>query len=268
VPLNLTGATRIHFILGDPIAQVKAPSGVTEAFGRRGRDAIMVPVHVAPADVLQLLAAADRLQNLDGIVATVPHKFVCFRHCTSTTDRAAILGAVNLMRRRPDGAWHGDMIDGLGFVSAVRARGFEPAGKRALLIGAGGAGSAMGLALVDAGVRELAIHDVDASRRDALIARLTNRTSARVVCGSPDPINVDLIANATPAGMKADDPLPVDVAKLAPATFVGCVVTSASVSPIVAAARRLGCPTSTGNEMYQALQQGMVDFLLDAAKRD
>lgn len=62
--------------------------------------------------------------------------------------------------------------------------------------------------------------------------------------------------------MKPGDPLPVDVTKLSPSTFVGCVITVPAVSPLVEAARRIGCPTSTGTQMYQALQSAMVDFLL------
>ena len=85
---------------------------------------------------------------------------------------------------------------------------------------------------------------------------------ADILVGSSDPDGFDLVANATPAGMKPGDPLPVDVAKLMPTTFVGCVITVPAVSPLVAAARRLGCPTSTGTDMYNALQSTMVDFLL------
>jgi shikimate dehydrogenase len=154
------------------------------------------------------------------------------------------------------------MVDGLGFVGAVRAQGFDPAGKRALQVGAGGAGSAIALALVDADVRELALHDEDVVRRDSLILRLNALGKAKVVAGSPDPTGFDLVANATPAGMRVGDPLPVDVSKLAPSTFVGCVITVPAVSPVVEAARKLGCPTSTGTDMYRALQQTMVDFLL------
>jgi shikimate dehydrogenase len=260
--INLTGATRLHIIVGDPIQQVKAPGGLTKAFAERGHDGILVPVQVGVEDIADFLKSADRLKNLDGIVATVPHKFSCFKHCKSATDRATFLGATNLMRRRPDGGWHGEMVDGLGFVSAVRTNGFEPKDKRALQVGAGGAGSAIALALVDAGVRELALHDEDATRRDNLISRLNALGKAKVVAGSPDPSGFDLVVNATPAGMKAGDPLPVDVAKLSPSTFVGCVITVPEVSPIVEAARKLGCPTSTGTQMYQALQQSMLDFLL------
>jgi shikimate 5-dehydrogenase len=260
--LNLSGATRLNIIVGDPIAQVKAPGGVTKAFAERGHDGVLVPVQVGSEDLPALLAVADRLKNLDGIVVTVPHKFACFAHCSSTSDRASFLGAVNIMRRRKDGGWHGDMVDGLGFVGAVRSKGFDPRGKRALLVGAGGAGSAIAMALVEAGIGELAIHDEDTARRDVLVARLGTLGRANIVAGCSDPAGYDLVGNATPAGMKAGDPLPIDIGKLAPATFVGCVVTAPSIPPLIEAARRLGCPTSTGTEMYNALQSPIVDFLL------
>jgi len=260
--LNLTGATRLNIIVGDPIVQVKAPGGMTKAFADIGHDGILVPVQVDSRDLGGLLTVADRLKNLDGIIVTVPHKFACFAHCGSVSERAGFLGAVNIMRRREDGGWHGDMVDGLGFVGAVRGKNYDPHGKRALLVGAGGAGSAIAMALVEAGVSELAVHDADASRRDRLVARLKTLHRSDIIIGSSDPEGYDLVANATPAGMKADDPLPVDVTKLAPTTFVGCVITAPAASPLIEAARRLGCPTSTGTDMYNALQSSMVDFLL------
>jgi shikimate dehydrogenase len=259
---NLSGATRLNFIVGDPIAQVKAPGGVTKAFAAIDHDGILVPVQVGPPDLEGFLSVADRLKNLDGIVVTVPHKFACFGHCRSVSDRAGFLGAVNIMRRRKDGGWHGDMVDGLGFVGAVRNNGCNPRGKRALLVGAGGAGSAIAMALLEAGVRELAIHDGDTARRDNLIARLKTLGRANIVAGSSDPSGYDLVGNATPAGMKTGDPLPIDIAKLAPTTFVGCVITAPAVPPLIEMARRLGCPTSTGTDMYNALQGPMLDFLL------
>jgi shikimate dehydrogenase len=260
--LNLTGATRLNVILGDPIAQVKSPGGVTQAFIDRAHDGVLVPVQIGAEELNSFLAIADRVKNLDGVIVTVPHKFACFKHCSSASARASFLGAVNIMRRHKNGGWHGDMVDGLGFVSAVRNKGYDPDGKRALLIGAGGAGSAIAMALVEAGVHELAVHDGDAERRDHLIERLKSLGKADILIGSSDPDEFDLVANATPAGMKPADPLPIDVAKLKPTTFVGCVITVPAVSPLVAAARRLGCPTSTGTEMYNALQSSMVDFLL------
>lgn len=262
VEINLTGATRLNVIVGDPIAQVRSPGGMTSAFVARGHDGIVAPVCVSVEDLGDLLDSLDRLKNLDGIIVTVPHKFACFQHCESTTERAGFVGAASIMRRLPNGKWHGDMIDGFGFVEAVRQNGCDPKGKPALLIGAGGAGSAIALELVDAGVSELAIHDGDSVRRDALIARLDGRKGVKVRAGSGDPTGFALIANATPAGMREGDPLPVDATKLTPEMFVGCVITKPAISPIVAAARGVGCGTSTGTQMYEALQAAMVDFLM------
>lgn len=257
-----TGATRLYVIIGDPIAQVRSPAGVSAAFAARGHDGILMPVQVAPADVPDFLSVATRLRNLDGIVVTIPHKFACYQACASATERAHVLRTVNLMRRRADGGWHGDMVDGLGFVGAARAKGIEPKGMRALLVGAGGAGSAIALALVEAGVRELAIHDSAAERRDALIGRLNALGKAPVRVGTSDPAGFDFVANATPAGMKEGDPLPVDVARLAPHSYCGCVITKPEVPPFIAAARKAGCVTGIGTDMYEQHQGIMVDFLL------
>ncbi len=266
--IPLTGATRLNIIVGDPIAQVKSPGGVTRSFQGRGTDAILVPVQVAPADLDAFLDAATAIKNLDGILVTVPHKFSCYAHCHSASERARFLGAVNVMRRDEGGLWRGDHVDGLGFVGAARANGRDPKGAEALLIGAGGAGSAIALALIEAGVARLAIHDDDSKRRDALIERLNSLNLARVHAGSPDPAGFDFIANATPAGMKPGDPLPIDVSRLSPNAYVGCVITAPPVTPLIEAARARGCATGTGTQMYGALQEIIVDFLLKAdAKR-
>lgn len=260
--LPLSGATRLFVIVGDPIAQVKSPAGITAGFVRRGVDAVLVPVQVGAQDVAGLLAALDGVRNLDGIVATVPHKFAAFAHCATVTPRAERLKTCNMMRRNPDGRWHGDMGDGLGFVDALRRRGGEPAGRRTLLVGAGGAGRAIGLAFLDAGVSELAIHDTDARRRDDLVALLRQVAPGRVRVGSDDPAGFDIVANASPAGMRASDPLPVRIDRLAATMSVACVITEPAETPLVAAARRLGCTVSTGVDMFAASQEAIVDFLL------
>jgi len=257
-----TGATRLYVIVGDPIAQVRSPAGVSAEFAARGQDAILVPVQVTTDDLADFLSVASRLKNLDGIVVTIPHKFACYRACASATERAHFLRTANLMRRRPDGTWHGDMVDGLGFVGAARAKGIDPKGMRALLVGAGGAGSAIALALVEAGVRELAIHDSSAERRDALVGRLNGLGKAGVQAGSSDPAGFDFVANATPAGMKDGDPLPVDVIRLAPSAYCGCVITKPEIPAWIIEARKLGCVTATGTDMYRQHQGIMVDFLL------
>jgi shikimate dehydrogenase len=169
---HLNGATRVHYIVGDPIAQVKSPAGVSQALQAHGHNAMVLPAHVSPNNLKDWLAGVSLAKNVDGIIVTVPHKFACFELCASASDRAAFLGAVNTLRRNADGSWHGDMFDGMGFCQAVLDQGCCIKGQRALLVGAGGAGSAIAYALLMAGVAELAIHDDDTLRRNALIARL------------------------------------------------------------------------------------------------
>ena len=261
--LQLSGATRLYIIVGDPIAQVKSPAGMTAGFVARGHDAIMVPVQVKPDDLPDCLSVAQRLGNLDGIIATIPHKFACLPYCKTLSDRAGFITSVNMMRRNADGSWHGDMSDGYGFMESCRHNGFEAKGKKALLIGAGGAGSAIAYELVDRGVAQLAVYDPDQLRRDGLIARLSALGKADIVAGTPDPAGFDFIANASPVGMKQGDPLPVKIEHLTKDMFVGCVITQPDPSPLVMAARSLGCKTSTGVEMYKSVQSVMLDFFLN-----
>jgi shikimate dehydrogenase len=258
----LSGETLVVPIVGDPIAQVKSPDGITRAFAARHRNAVVVPLQIAGADFDAMIAGLTPSGSVGGIIATVPHKFGLALHCATLTDRARFLGSVNVARRNADGTWHGDQVDGAAYVAAIRATGGEPSGRRVLQVGAGGAGSAIALALLEAGATELALHDADPNRRDALAGRLQERFGARVRVGSDDPTGFDIIAHATPMGMRAGDPYPVDVQRLKPETFVADVVTKPAVPPLVEAARRIGCGTSTGADMFAAVTDLIVDFLL------
>lgn len=260
---SLNGATRIIAIVGDPIAQVKSPAGVTADLLARGCNAIVVPMHVAPPDFDQFMRGMQSAQNVDGIIATVPHKFAAFEHCATSSGNARLLGAANVLRRNADGTWHGEMLDGLGFVAGIVKAGCLTAVRRALLAGAGGAGSAIALALLDAGVSSLAIHDADAARRDSLIARLAQRFPGKVQAGSADPHGFEVIVNATPMGMRAADPLPIDAAQLAAGTFVGDVITVPEVTPLLRLAQAAGCGTQTGVGMFREVQTLMVKFFLE-----
>jgi shikimate dehydrogenase len=261
---GLSGATRVYHIVGDPIAQVKSPAGVTAAMRARGSDAIVVPAHVAPADLATFFAGVTATRNVDGVIVTVPHKFAATAFCKSLTGEAAFLGAANMLKRNPDGSWHGGASDGVGMVAALRAAGCEPEGKRALLIGAGGAGSAIGFSLVEAGVASLAIRDFDAARASALAARLAGLGRCAVsIAGDSAAQPYDIVVNASPAGMRPGDPLPFDVATLAPTAFVGDVVTKPPLTPFIEAARARGCPTVTGSQMFERVSEAIVEFLLN-----
>jgi shikimate dehydrogenase len=264
---TLSGETRLHVIVGDPVGQTKSPAGLTAEFAARQVDAVCVPVHVTAADFDAFMAAAKRIRNLDGIVVTIPHKFAALSHCDEVSERARVLGTVNVLYRIGGGRWRGDMTDGIAMTAALEKAGCKLAGRRALLVGAGGAGSAVALALLEAGVAMLAIAEVDAARRGGLIERLAARhpskvTAGSVTAGGADPTGFDLVVNATPVGMAPDDPLPVDVTHLDPAACVADLITRPVVTPLLDAARRRGCLTVTGTDMFAVQAGTMADILL------
>ena len=259
---SLNGATRIHVTIGDPIAQVKSPAGITQGFAARGLDAIMIPLQVEPAEVEDFFRLAKRLPTLDGIVITVPHKPLAFRHCDTTSERARVLEVCNVMRRGKDGRWTGDMTDGGGFVAALQRNDFAPKGKRALQIGAGGAGSAIALALSTEGVSELALCDTDTAKRDALVARLGRHGHRIVPSDRADPAGFDLVVNATPAGMKPGDPLPVDISRLEARQFVADIITMPVITPLLQAALQKGCHIQNGVQMFEAQVDFITEYLM------
>ena len=132
-------------------------------------------------------------------------------------------------------------------------------------MGAGGAGGAIAIELLRAGVSDLAIHDVDESRVAALIELLSG-VGDGTVRASSDPRGRDLVLNASSLGMSDDDPLPLDAERLESTMFVGDVIAGHGVTPFIAAARDAGCRTATGDDMVDAVQDVMADFLLGAAE--
>lgn len=259
---NFSGATRLYPIVGDPIAQVKSPYGVTQAFEERGFDAICVPMQVAPADWASFMATMRIMKNVDGIIVTVPHKFASFASCDTVSERAAFLKSVNTIRKTPDGRFHGDMFDGLGFIAACGGNGCDFNGKRALLIGAGGAGTAIAHAAVKAGISFLGICDLDKVRRGDLVVRLTG-LGAIVTASSNDATSYDIILNASPIGMLPSDPLPIKAGTLRAAQFVGDVVTRPEFPALIKEALKLGLRTSNGSAMFAKVRDLMIEFLLE-----
>lgn len=259
--LTLNGSTRVYYVVGDPIAQVKSPEGMTAAFQAAGLNGVCIPAHVAPADLAVWMQGVRATQNVDGMMVTVPHKIAFTQLCDSISDTARFLNTVNVVKRTANG-WHGDMFDGRAQVEALLKNGAVLAGKKVILAGAGGAGTAIAYALVEAGVAELAVSETDAARRNALIERLNGLGKAKVYAGSQDPGGFDVVINATPMGMNAGDPLPFDGDKLTPQMFVGDVVTYPDTAWLQKA-RAQGCRTSSGLEMFAAVRDLMADFLLN-----
>ncbi|GLX11608.1 shikimate dehydrogenase [Microbispora sp. NBRC 16548] len=258
---RITGTTRLLAVLGDPIEQVRAPELVNPLLDRLGRDAVLVPVHVRPDDLAEVVGGLRRIGNLDGLLITVPHKFEICRHADELAPAAAFTGSANAVRREPDGRWRADNFDGVGFVRGLRAAGHEPRGRRFALVGAGGAGIALAAAVLEAGAARLAVCDTDGERVKALLARLGERWPGRV-SGSTEPRleDADVAVNATPLGLRPGDPLPFDPGALPAGALVADIVMKSRQTPLLRAAAARGLAVHHGLAMLDHQLDCYRDF--------
>jgi shikimate dehydrogenase len=155
----------------------------------------------------------------------------------------------------------GDQFDGAGFVRGIQRKGFDPRGRRVLITGTGGVGSAIAASLAAAGVAEMVLHDAQPASAEGLAARLREHHPAlHAAVGTNDPAGFDLIVNATPLGMRDGDPLPFDMARVAPQTMVGEVVMRQDVTPLLAAALARGCTVQPGKDMLFEMIPAYLEF--------
>ena len=142
------------------------------------------------------------------------------------------------------------MFDGEGFVRGVLKKGRAVAGAKALVFGCGGVGSAIAASMAKAGAAGLGLYDASRQATDGLAKRLkAHYPNLAVSVGSPDPLGYDIVVNASPLGMKKDDPLPMDVDRIAASAFVGEVVMQEEITPFLAAVRARGCDYQVGTDM-------------------
>jgi len=255
--LRVDGRSAVIAIIGDPVAQVKAPGPLSALMQQRGHDAVVVPLHVRHDDLGDLLGLLWRIPNFAGLVVTVPHKQAVAELGLALSPAAAAAQAVNVVRRSASG-WEGDLIDGTGFVQGLRDNGFDPAGRSAVLVGAGGAGSAIAFALGAAGVRSLALHDSDAGRQANLIARLREQGCPAAPWDQRS--GADLLVNATPVGMCASDPYPLAPTLADAATTVAEVIMEPATTRLLEVVQARGARIVRGRHMMEAQLDAMTDY--------
>ena len=250
--MSITGQTRLFAIVGDPVAPLRSPALFNAAFARLGRDAAFVAFQIAAGALPRAWPGLVEMRNLDGIVITMPHKEAVVPLLDSLGPTARLTRSVNTVRRSSDGRLEGDMFDGEGFRDGLERAGHAPRGARILQVGCGAAGTAIACALARAGAATLTLHDAMPARAEALAALLVPKfPGLRVTLGAPDPRGADIVVNATPLGLRPDDPLPLDAGQLAPGQVVADVIPNPEVTPLIAAARALGCATTTGRDMHE-----------------
>lgn len=259
--MHLSGKTHLYAILAHPVAHVRAPEFFNPVFEARGLDAFIVPLHVRPEDLADVVPRLQKIGNLHGLVLTIPHKEAMARLCDELGPDGALVGAVNAVRFGEGGRLIGDMFDGVGLVRGALAHDISLKGKRALLVGAGGAGRAIAFALAKEGVRTLTIANRTTSRADALAADVTKAVSEVEVKNGPrDPTGHDVIINATSLGLHEADPVPVDPDLLTPEMAVIEIIAAVEVTPLRRAAIDIGCRTMGGRAMVDHQIESQLRF--------
>ncbi|WP_211163011.1 shikimate dehydrogenase family protein [Aromatoleum diolicum] len=250
-PLSITGSTLLYPVIGYPVGQVKAPMLFNKVFAASGIDAACVPMEIAPVDLTRVGPALFAVRNVRGAMVTIPHKPTCVDFLDEASPAVRAAGACNAIVKRADGSLFGELFDGVGFVRGLKRAGIDPAGMRCLVVGSGGVGAAIAVALADASAAALGINDVNSVSAARLAERLPAYTACReAFVATNDPQGFDLVVNATPLGLNETDPLPVPVERLASATVVADVVMKTDFTPLLRAAQARGCTIHMGREMF------------------
>ncbi len=245
----INGRTTLIAHLGYPTETFTAPMIYNPWFERSGIDAVVVPMGVMADDYPVFLRSLFRLSNIHGALVTMPHKVTTVALLDEVSVAVKVAGSCNAILRRPDGSLYGDMFDGAGFTRGAKRKSFDFAGADCLVVGTGGVGSAIAAAIAAEGAGSIGLCDVRPGVAESLAGRLRRHyPGIDVVLRGNDPAGYDLVVNATPLGMAADDPLPFDPARLDDRIFVGEVVLR-EMTPLIAAAARRGCRHQIGTDM-------------------
>lgn len=257
--MQISGQTRVYLILGDPVEQVRAPLVFNRLFQEHDVDAVLVPVQVPEKNSVQFVSTVMQQSSIAGLWLTIPHKTSVVPLLRRADRLATVSGAVNAVRRGMDGELDGALFDGLGFVKALDFHQISIAGKCALIVGAGGAGLAIGTALAQRGVEVLHFADIDMGRAEAAAALVSGSFGIHAtVSDSALGKRHDLVVNATPVGLKPTDPLPFDVDQFDGGTVVVDILMPRQPTALMRACATRGITAVDGHEM---LIQQIPDYL-------
>jgi shikimate dehydrogenase len=241
-------------IIGDPVDHSLSPVLHNAAFAALGLDWVYLALRVSQGEVAEAIGGVRAL-GLAGLSVTMPHKAAVAAEMDDLSATAARLGAVNTVVRRGRDLV-GDNTDGAGLLDALRAdQGWQPEGRRCVVLGAGGAARGVALALGEAGAAKVS---VVARRPEAAhaVAALAGAVGLAAPVGAV--AGADLVVNATPVGMSGVDiPLGLDIADLGPGQLVVDLIYSPPSTALLDAARMAGAAAVNGLGMliHQAAHQ-------------
>jgi shikimate dehydrogenase len=255
-----TGSTRVAAVIGDPVHHSLSPVLHNAAFRELGLDWVYVALPVQATDGSNIVAAMKTF-GISGLSVTMPHKQAAMSGADSISDDVALLRASNTLTRSDDGHVRAHTTDGDGCIDALRAEGFDPLGKKCLVLGAGGAGRAVILALARAGATEIVVVNRDADRATSAVGLVTDAGGVGSVGNLDDARRCDLVVNATSIGMAGtpggDESLPISAEYLHAGQHVLDLVYQPLDTALLKAARQIGAKPIDGLGMllHQAGRQ-------------
>ncbi len=247
---GLSGHTRLAIVIGAPVRHSLSPVIHNAAFAACGLDWVFLACEVPEGKVPEALLGAQAL-GVEGLSVTMPHKATVAASVDELSDTANLLGAVNCVARAGEHLV-GHNTDGAGFLDALSAEaGWEPAGARCVVLGAGGAAKAVVLALASAGATEVAV--LNRTREHAETAAALAGEQGRLA-EAAELGDFDLIVNATPVGMTGHSgalmPLEPDLLHfLRPDQLLVDLIYEPQETALLAAARERGLTAFNGVPM-------------------
>jgi shikimate dehydrogenase len=250
--------------LGQPVAENPTGAMQEAAFRALGLNWRYLTVEVPP-DRLREAIKGVRAFGMRGLNLTIPHKVAVMEYLDEIAPDAAVIGAVNTVRREGD-RLIGENTDGKGFLRGVKSDAvLDPAGKRAVVLGAGGAARAIVTELALAGVSDLVVVNRSSERGEEMVGDLIAKTKAPLRFEAwrgtyQVPADADLLVNATSIGLHpaADAMPPVDLSTARPDMLVSDAVFNPPETRLLAAARSRKLPVLDGLSML--VYQGVIGF--------
>lgn len=258
--MKLSGKARIAGVMGWPVGHSRSPMLHGHWLRRYGIDGAYVPMAVRPENIGRALAALPAL-GFAGCNLTLPHKETALPHLAEIDDAARRIGAVNTVVVRADGTLSGSNTDAFGFLENLKAGapGWRPGAGPAVMIGAGGAARAVGVALADAGVAEIRILNRTRARAETLAEQLGPGCRALDWNGRGKALEgAALLVNTASLGMAGQPPLDLALDALPKDAVVNDIVYVPLETPLLADARRRGHVAVDGLGML--LHQGRPGF--------
>ena len=251
---------------GQPVAENPTGEMQEAAFQKAGMAWRYLTIEVAPENLEKAVAGA-RAMGWQGFNCTIPHKVAVIPLLDSLSREAALIGAVNTVRRDGD-KFIGENTDGKGFLRGVRQDAkIDPQSKRVVLLGAGGAARAIATELLLAGVADLLVLNRTIDRGQAMVADLAAKTGGPIrfepwLENHEIPATTDILVNATSIGLYPDiDAMPsIQLGTVPPHCLVCDAVFNPPETRLLAAARARNLPVLDGLSML--VYQGVTGFQL------